>query len=366
MANRDIIVAGASAGGVEALSRLVKDLPADLPAALFVVLHLPSQGSSVLPSILNRSGVLEAFHPRYGQEIEPGRIYVAPPDQHLIVKRGRVHLSYGPKENGSRPAIDTLFRTAALAYGRRVTGVLLSGLLDDGTAGLAAIKSRGGTAIVQDPDDAMFGAMPRNAMESVQVDHCHRLADIPPLLVRLAHESVEEGELSMDENMKYEADIAELDLGAVQAQHKPGVPTDIQCPDCGGVLRDMSNGGLLRFRCRVGHAYSAESLLAGQTHQLESALWAALNALEEKASLVRRMANRAQHNGHQDLSVRFKRQAQETENRAAIIRQAILSDAPSRGREHYSDAVSASASTSPALDSIDIAATPRPDRQQTA
>jgi two-component system chemotaxis response regulator CheB len=213
----DIIVIGASAGGVEAVTELVKRLPKDLPAALFVVIHIPPDGSSVLARILNRTGSLRAAAANDREAIEPGRIYVARADCHLLVKRGYVRLVRGPKENNVRPAIDPLFRTAARSYGARVVGVVLSGTLDDGTAGLLAIKSRGGTVIVQDPEEARYQGMPQSAIENVGVDYCLSLDDIAVTLSRLAHEIVErEEEEAMSDELEEEADIAEFDLAAIK------------------------------------------------------------------------------------------------------------------------------------------------------
>ncbi len=187
MPGHDIIVVGASAGGVEALSELVKNLPSDLNATVFIVLHVPSHGTSVLPNILNRAGALRSHHAKDGQAIVPGRIYIAPPNYHLLIKHGHVHLSRGASENSHRPAIDPLFRTAARAYGRRVVGVVLTGVLDDGTAGLMAVKMRGGMAVVQDPDDAMYSGMPRSAIANVMdIDFVLPLSKIPAELVNLA------------------------------------------------------------------------------------------------------------------------------------------------------------------------------------
>jgi len=221
ISKHDIIAVGASAGGVEALSALARDLPGDLPASVFVVLHVPSQSTSVLPAILKRAGPLPARHPYDGERIEPGHIYVAPPDSHLLVKQGSVRLARGPRENGHRPAIDPLFRTAAVAYGPRVVGVVLSGTLDDGTAGLAAVKQRGGVAVVQSPEEALYSGMPLSAIENVAVDHILPLRDIPPVLARLSREPVREGG-AVFRDMEKEADIAELDLATLQNDRKPG------------------------------------------------------------------------------------------------------------------------------------------------
>jgi len=192
MSNRDIVVIGASAGGIEALTKLVRTLPGNLPAALFVVLHMPADIPSLLPEILSRVGALPASHPADGMTITPGQIYVAPPDHHLLVERGYVHLVRGPKENRHRPAIDPLFRSAAKAYCQRVVGVILSGALDDGTAGLLAIKRSGGIAIVQSPEEALYPQMPQSALNHVQVDYCLPVRKINAIIQHLAHKAVEE------------------------------------------------------------------------------------------------------------------------------------------------------------------------------
>ncbi|MGL4621652.1 MAG: chemotaxis protein CheB, partial [Chroococcidiopsis sp.] len=293
MPGHDIIVIGASAGGVEALSQLLSLLPADIPAAIFVVLHVPSEGYSILPKILNRAiakrqkqSSLKAIHPQDGEQIEYGRIYVAPPDLHLLVKRGSISLAHGPKENGHRPAVDTLFRTAARAYGQRVVGVVLSGTLDDGTAGLMAVKQRDGVAIVQDPKEAMYSGMPRSAIENVEVDRILPVAEMAALLVELARQPIVTKTAAISDDMEMEADMAELELNAMQNPDRPGTPSPYACPDCGGVLWELDEGRLMRFRCRTGHAYSTDSLLAAQSESLEDALWSALRALEEKAALT--------------------------------------------------------------------------------
>ncbi len=332
MPGHDIIVVGASAGGVEVLTQLVRDLPAGLPAALFVVLHIPTQSPSVLPSILNRAirkrqpnSPLQALHPNDGEAIVHGRIYVAPPDRHLLIKDGHIHLARGPKENGHRPAVDPLFRTAARIYGQRVIGVVLSGTLDDGTAGLAAVKQQGGVAIVQDPEEALYSGMPRSAIENVEVDYILPISEIAPVLVQLAEKPVEpEGVEAVSDDMKMEADMAELELGAMQKYDRPGTPSGFACPDCGGVLWELGEQGLIRFRCRTGHAYSSNSLMAAQSEALEEALWNALRALEEKAALVHRLGERARDR-HQGISAKhFEEQAQATQQRAALVRKMLL------------------------------------------
>lgn len=337
---------GASAGGVEALAAVVRGLPADLPAAVFVVLHVPPHGASVMPAILNRANTLAADHPKDNDPIVPGRIYVAPPDHHLLVKENYVRVVRGPSENGHRPAVDPLFRSAARAYGPRVVGVILTGTLDDGTAGLAAVKRRGGVAVVQHPDDATFSGMPRSAVENVAVDWTPPLADIPEILVRLVHTPVSLGQTPLpqkqegntpvpddrsnlvngeDVDLDYEADIAEIDVNALNRAAPPGVPSHFSCPECGGVLMEIKDTAyLIRFRCRTGHAYSPDTLVAEQSAALEEALWTALRALEESAVLSRRLTQRSLQNGHALAAERFASQARDNELRAAIVRQALL------------------------------------------
>lgn len=325
MPGHDIIVIGASAGGVEALAELVRGLPSDLPAAVFTAVHFSPHATSVLPKILSRAGSLTAAHPQDKETIRPGHIYVAPPDFHLLVASGFVRVVRGPKENNVRPAVDPLFRTAARVYGPRVVGVVLTGMLGDGAAGLWAVKARGGVAVVQDPNDAVFPDMPRNAIEYVEVDHVLPLSDIASLLTRLAHEPVAEDAVApASDEMQHESDIAEVDMAAIENNDKPGTPSGFGCPECGGVLWELHDGALLRFRCRVGHAYSADSLLEVQSNGLEEALWSALRALEENASLARRLEEKARQRNHDLTAANFERRAQATEHHAATIRQLLL------------------------------------------
>ncbi|KAB8335037.1 chemotaxis protein CheB [Scytonema tolypothrichoides VB-61278] len=325
MPGHDIIVVGASAGGVEALSYLVKNLPPDLNAAVFVVLHVPSHGTSVLPHILTRAGKLPASHAKDGEVIQLRRIYVAPPNYHLLVKPGHIHLTRGPRENGHRPAIDPLFRTAARTYGRRVVAVVLTGVLDDGTAGLRAVKMLNGVAVVQNPEDAMYSGMPRSAIENVDdIDHILPLSGIPDMLVNLANTPVEGEEDAVPEVIEFESDLVELDMNVLSNEARPGKPSTFGCPDCGGTLWELSEGGLLRFRCRTGHAYSAETLLAKQSDALEDALWVALRALEEKASLSSRMAKRMRDRNQLLSAQRLEEEVEDSQKRAEVIRDVLL------------------------------------------
>lgn len=334
MPNHDIVVIGASAGGVEALSKLVSGLPAHLPAAVFVVLHVPAHGTSVLPDILSRAGPLGATHAKDGQGIQSGHIFVAPPDCHLLLEQGLIRLSRGPKENAARPAIDPLFRSAALHYRSRVVGVVLSGVLGDGTAGLLAIKRRGGITAVQDPAEALYAGMPRNAMEHVAVDHVLPVAGIGPLVSELARTPAApppEGAGAVSAQMAEETGFAEFDLATIEGGKHPGRPSGFGCPDCGGALWEMRDHDLIRFRCRVGHAWAAEALLAEQTEALETALWTALRSLEERAALARDLAARLRRRGAR-AAVRFEEQAASAQQHATTIRRLLLQQVPASDR----------------------------------
>jgi len=326
MPQHDIIVIGASAGGVEALTQLVAALPENLPAAVFIVLHIPAEGTSVLPRILNRAGPLHAVHPIDGQAIQKGHLYVAPPDQHLLLKPGYIHLTRGPRENGHRPAVDPLFRSAARAYASRVIGVVLSGALDDGTAGMVAVKMRGGICVVQDPNDALYPGMPQSAIDNVAVDYIVPIAQMGNMLFQLSQTPTSddvETPLPESELIAVEIDMAELDEDAMQEEEHPGKPSVYGCPECGGTLWEIQEGELFRYRCRIGHAYSAQTLLAEQSEALEEALWVALRALEESASLANHMAERAAKRGSKHSAEQFSEQAKEARDRAEIVRQAL-------------------------------------------
>lgn len=322
-----VVVVGFSAGGVEALARLVAELPADLPAALLVAHHFPAESVSALPNILRRVGRLPAAHPVDGQQIEPGRIYVARPDQHLLVKGDRLRLTRGPRENRHRPSVDALFRTAGRSWGPRAIGVLLSGSLDDGTAGLFVLKSCGGTAVVQDPAEALYPGMPENAIRQVGAHHVVPISAMAPLLVRLVHEPIEP-------TMKHQyptpgpepatPDPAEFGSAALEDDSLTGPPSALTCPDCGGALWERQNGEVVRYRCHVGHAYTAEGLVAVQNEGLEGALWSALRALQEKAELSRRMGARSRQRGLLRSASQFEAAAAEAEEGSRAIRHLLL------------------------------------------
>ncbi len=329
MTGHDIIVVGASAGGVETLTQLVGSLPKRLPAAVFVVLHVPPTGSSVLPQILQRAGLLPCAFARDGEAIERGRIYVAPPDHHLLVTPRGVRLYRGPSENGHRPAVDPLFRSAAVSFGPRVVGVVLSGTRDDGTSGLHAIKAHGGIAVVQDPETALFPGMPRSAIENVAVDYVLPIDQIGPLLVRLAEEPLSEEQVTAATHQTEEIEAMNESEIAGLSEGVEGTPVALTCPVCGGSLSEIWDGEIVRFKCRVGHAYSPDSLLESQGDVVEAALWAALNALEERAALARRLAARTRLRGRELTAASFEEQARRAMERAEVIRQVLMRGAES-------------------------------------
>jgi two-component system chemotaxis response regulator CheB len=324
----DIVVVGASAGGVEALRTVASRLPDDLPAAVFVVLHVPAIATSVLPAILERAGDLPAAHAEDGAEIERGRIYIAPPDHHLLIQPGFMRVNRGPKENGYRPAIDPMFRTAALTYGSRVVGVILSGVLDDGTAGLAAVKTHGGRALVQDPSDSLYPMMPYSAIDAAEPDLVAPTGELAEAITRLSHEAVPAMMAPTDDPLLGDEEYIEIDRAASD-RPQPGSPSGFVCPDCGAALWESEDdNGLLRFRCRTGHGYSIETLAAQQTETVESALWSALRALEERAAMARRMAGRLRGRGSKTSAVRFERQADAAVQQALVIREALQQITP--------------------------------------
>jgi len=333
MRHRDIVVIGASAGGIEALQTLLRPLRPDLDASLFVTVHFPENSTSVLPRILTRAGRLQAVSAVDGESIVPGRIYVAPPSNHLLIEHGTVRLARGPRENGNRPAIDPMFRSAAVAYGPRVIGVVLTGLLDDGTSGLAAIKRAGGLAVVQDPADALFPSMPESAIQFVAVDRVVPIKAMGATLTTLIEEPLETAAPAPTRDDIMENRFSAGDIRAIEHEEKhPGTPSSFGCPDCGGVLWEISDGEFVRFRCRVGHGWTSEALLAQQTSNLDDALWVALRTLEESASLSRQIAERHRSRGAEALASRFEAQAESSEVKGAVIRDALL-----RRREPLAD-----------------------------
>lgn len=320
---RDVVVVGASAGGVEALRTLVRDLPPDLPATVLIVLHRPSTETSRLPDILDRAGPLPVRHAASDEKLIRGQILIAPPDQHMVVEPDRVLLTRGPRENGQRPAADGLFRTAAFACGPRVVGVVLSGVLDDGTAGLLAIHDRGGVAVVQDPDDALYPAMPRSAIDNVPVDHVAAIGKMGHTISSACRTSAPDRVPEPSKLLAVETALAKMDDEAMNDPTRPGEPAGFTCPDCSGPLFELHQGDLVRYRCRVGHAWSTHSLVGEQARELESALWMALRSLEERAALSMQLATRARDRGNGLTERQFESRFEETTNAASMVRRML-------------------------------------------
>lgn len=322
MATRDLVVIGASAGGVEALKLLVAGLPADLPAAILVCVHVPATAESVLAKILSRNGPLPAKSAVHGEEWKRGHIYVAPPDCHLLTLGRRLRLSRGPRVNSHRPAIDPLFRAAARQHGPRVIGVVLSGVLDDGTVGMTAIKQHGGVTVVQSPSDALYPSMPESVLEHVAVDRTESARDIAAVLAELTREEIEI-DVTREERGNGAMPTDELELEESNEEELDGPPTMFTCPECNGSLWELSDSDTLRYRCHVGHAYAPDSLLASQSEALEEAMWAAYRALRESAALAKRLADRA---GLQELpavAAKYEVRAREALERANLLRSVL-------------------------------------------
>lgn len=318
MTKRDLIVIGASAGGIEALRDVLTGIPSDLTAAVLVVVHMPAAGGQALQRILSRATALDVEMAREGTPIRPGHLYVCRGDAHLLAGRGHLHVRRGPRENGHRPAIDALFRSAAAYYGPRTVGVVLSGTLNDGTAGLYTIRSMGGVAVVQDPAEAMYDGMPRSALEYVGADYVSRGAEMGALLGRITSEEIPMAQVLMDPQVQKEVRIVEGELVDSGNDH-PGRPSPWPCPDCAGVLWEIEDGPILRFRCRVGHAWAAETLLEQQGEGVEGALWMALRALEDRAALSRRLAERAEVAGRAISASRYRQDLAEMDRNIDLL-----------------------------------------------
>ena len=299
-----MVVIGGSAGAIVALRELLAGLPRDLPAAIFIVVHIPPESPDLLPNTLARAATMPVHTASDGMPVTPGEIVVAGPDRHLLLQNGVVRLNHGPRENRHRPAIDTLFRSAAVEYGPRVIGVVLSGMLDDGAAGLWAVKRRGGVAIVQDPKKAEYPDMPRNAMESTQTDFRGTPREIAAQLASLVGREAERSPTAPASDLEDEADMDAEQESGIDRLDRLGQRTPYTCPECGGTMWEMDENGSPRFRCHVGHAYSLRTLAAEQTMRVEAALWAAMRSLEENERIARRLASEAGRRGNKQ-SERF-------------------------------------------------------------
>lgn len=324
---RDIVVIGASSGGVSALLALVKTLPADFPAPIFIVQHVGADSQSILPQLLNEVSSLTVKHAFDGETFAAGTVYVARPDYHLLLENDRVLVKRGPKENRFRPSIDALFRSAAYGYGPRVIGVVLTGYLDDGTSGLWSVQRLGGLAVVQDPHDAQFPAMPANALEFVAADHIVPLAELGSLLVRLTTEPAP----ANPRVTKAELDLLGLELAIAKAGDafalgviNQGQLTSFTCPECHGALTQLIEGKLLRYRCHTGHAYTVSALLGEVSQAVEGFLYQAMRGLEEKHMLLSAMADHFTKVKQPEVADVFLRKAEESGTQARQMHQAIL------------------------------------------
>ena len=326
-----LVVVGASAGGVEALTTLAGGLPEDLEAAVCVVLHLPAGAESRLAHILSRAGPLRAVQPHGEEALARGRIYVAPPDRHLLVRGQSVLVSRGPHENGVRPSIDVLFRSAALSYGPRTIAVVLSGTRDDGVCGASLVGERRGCVFVQDPDDSLFATLPTHTVARDHPDHVEALAELAPAITAAVRRLSKEAPMSENGyEMTPETQYATLDADVLERNGPPGNSSAFGCPECGGVLWELDDGELPRFRCRVGHAYSAETAVDAQGESVETALWTALRALQERAQLSERLAARVGAAGARQSQTRFAEFAREAREQAEVIRRLLVGNGSGR------------------------------------
>ena len=323
MGGRDIFVIGASAGGVEALTRLVVQFPKDLEAAVFIVQHIAPTATSYLAQILNRASPLPATQAQDGEKFELGHIYIAPPDHHLLIKPGYMHVFHGLRENRVRPSVDPLFRSAAVAYGARVVGVLLTGMQSDGTVGLLAVKRCGGIAMVQDPTDALYPDMPRHALEDVAVDYCLPVSKMGAVLYRLTQEPPLTT-LPIPHNLLVEEDIVEHPNDSTARVDELGTLVPLICPDCGGPLWELRDDNLVRYRCRLGHALTEESLLEGQSEVLEQALWAAVHTMEERMRILTTLANGRREHGQKRVAQLYDKRAEELKGHTQELRRMLL------------------------------------------
>lgn len=321
---RDIVVVGASAGGVEALKAFFAGLPRQLEGSVLIVLHVPNSGASMLDKILDRVGTVPTeTAPGAESRLQLGRAMVAPPGFHLMLVDDHIVLTRGPLENGHRPAVDVLFRSAARAADGRVIGVVLSGALDDGTAGMLAIRQRNGLVLAQDPDDALYPSMPRSVINNVGADHVASATRLGELVGELCGSEVAAQKAESSQLLDMEVGLAAMDDEAMNANDRPGRPSGFSCPNCSGSLFEIDDDGVKRYRCRVGHAWSSLGLLAEQADSVDSALWMALRSLEEKAELNRQLADRSVERGNRVIEQRYLERAAEAMRSASVVRQLL-------------------------------------------
>jgi len=322
MANRDILAIGTSAGGIEALRHLARELPADLPAAVVVVIHLAGGFESSLDAILTQAGPMPARFASDGEPMERGHIYLAPAETHLLVDADHLSLGRGPRENHARPAVDPLFRSAGLCCGPRAVGVVLTGTLGDGASGLQALKQCGGITVVQDPDEAAFRGMPEAALARTKPDHVVGLRAMPALLEKLMNRPVG-APVPVPDTIKYEVEVARKGHSSMSDLDGLGRRSVFTCPDCHGVMWEIDDGDLVRYRCHTGHAFAAEVLNVALDDSFKRGLASALRALEERIALMRRLKGQADHDGHRRLAESWAHRLRDAENEAHVVRSSI-------------------------------------------
>ncbi len=326
--HRDTVVIGASAGGVAALRRLLSSLPGDFPASIFVAVHTAPKGVSFLAQILDRAGPLTASFAEDGEPTRPGHVYVAPPDRHLLVRPGHVHLSRGPKENRTRPAVNPLFRSAAACRGPRVVGVVLTGMLDNGTAGLLAVERAGGTTIVQDPEDAAFPGMPASALEFLDPDHTVGIAELPPLLTRITRPPAGVAAPTPDE-LTDQGKESSMNIRDPDTPHPVNAASGFTCPECNGALWEVDEHGLTEFVCRIGHLFGPETLMDEQATRRDDLLESALRALREETALTGLLVERARERGLGDRQLkRHTLRMEELERTGDLLETLIRENGP--------------------------------------
>ena len=322
MPNRDIIALGTSAGGVKALQFLLGKLPAKFDAALLVTIHLAENYVSGFDQILARSGPLPARFARERQTVERGCIYVAPPKCHLLLAGDYLELGYGPRENNARPAIDPMFRSVALCCGSRSIGIVLTGMLGDGAAGLLALKQCGALTVAQEPSDAAFPEMPAAAVRRARPDHVVALAEMPALLKKLVQQPAGDP-FPIPERLRFEVDIARNGHFKMSDMDRIGRRSALACPDCHGVMWEIEEGDIVRYRCHVGHAYTADAMAYALDENLTRALATALRALDERIAITEKLRDKAIDSHHKTSAEWWQRRRDETQREADIIRDSI-------------------------------------------
>lgn len=322
---RDILAIGGSLGSTAVLKRILAGLPENLPAAVLITTHVPGSSSGYLPDALAGHSTLPIGLAVDGQPVEPGRVYVAVPDRHLMVLNGTILLGTGPRENMARPAVDPLFRSVAMSYGPRAIGLVLTGLLNDGASGLAAIKAAGGVAMVQHPLDAEADDMPRAALEATEVDHVGRADELSGLLAILAGSAAGPAGPAPSELELEVAIAAGRRLGSDQLRAIADA-TPLSCPHCHGVMSEIRGAKPLRYRCQIGHAFTAEALVSSQDGGVGEALRIAMRMMEERVELVTRMGREARESGRNAVAELYEARATEYAGYAATLRRAATMD----------------------------------------